>query len=251
MEHSQRYDRMEEFVDVCKKLWASVDADAFVWDAATGLVADPTKVRAINHVGRFFKVKGPLSVPPSPQGRPVLIQAGGSARGIRAAAKFVDHVFGAGKGIPLMAEQRAHLDAALQAEGRDPREVGIIWATKVVVAETEDAAARIKQRLIADVPPEAVGVWLSHNTGFDMSTLPPRFSLRELRFQESRAGPTLWKHGSTHRRFVSGRRGAVRSAGAVCGTPGRGKDGSWAETVRSARWPYFRRSCGGPGRPPG
>ncbi len=146
----------------------------------TGIVADPAKVRAINHVGRFFKVKGPLSVPPSPQGRPVLIQAGGSPRGIRTAARFVDHVFGAGKGIRLMAEQRADLDAALTAEGRDPQAVGIIWSTKVIVAETEAEAARAKERLIADVPTEAVGVWLSHNTGFDMSTLPPRFSLREL-----------------------------------------------------------------------
>ena len=89
-------------------------------------------------------------------------------------------MFGAGKGIKLMAEQRAHMDAALIAEGRDPQQVGILWATKVIVAETEAEAARHKERLIADVPTEAVGVWLSHNTGFDMSTLPPRFTLREL-----------------------------------------------------------------------
>lgn len=180
VDHNERYDRMEEFIDVCKKLWASVDADAFVWDAKTGIVADPAKVRPVNHVGRFFKVKGPLSVPPSPQGRPVLIQAGGSPRGVAASAKFVDHVFGAGKGLPLMAEQRRHLDEALVKEGRDPSQVGIVWATKVIVAETEAEAARLKERLIADVPMEAVGAWLSHNTGFDMSTLPPRFSLREL-----------------------------------------------------------------------
>ncbi len=180
MEHGQRYDRMEEFIDVCKKLWASVDHDAFVWDPVTGIVADPSKVRPINHVGKFFKVKGPLSVPPSPQGRPVLVQAGGSPRGVRASAKFVDHVFGAGKGLKLMAEQRVNLDDALRAEGRDPEPVGILWATKVTVADTEAEAVRLKERLIADVPQEAVGAWLSHNTGFDMSTLPPRFSLREL-----------------------------------------------------------------------
>ena len=180
VEHATRYDRMEEFIDVCKKLWASVDKDAFVWDPVTGIVADPTKVRPINHEGKFFKVKGPLSVPPSPQGYPVLVQAGGSPRGVRTSAKFVDHVFGAGKGVKLMAEQRENLDQALRNEGRDPQQVGIIWATKVTVAETETDAKRLKERLIADVPMEAVGVWLSHNTGFDMSTLPPRFSLREL-----------------------------------------------------------------------
>jgi alkanesulfonate monooxygenase SsuD/methylene tetrahydromethanopterin reductase-like flavin-dependent oxidoreductase (luciferase family) len=110
----------------------------------------------------------------------VLIQAGGSPRGIRAAAHFVDHVFGASKSLKLMAEQRRDLDAALLAEGRDPAAVGIIWATKLIVAETRREAEAMRECLIADVPAEAVGVWLSHNTGFDMSTLPPRFSLREL-----------------------------------------------------------------------
>jgi FMN-dependent oxidoreductase (nitrilotriacetate monooxygenase family) len=180
MEHSQRYDRMDEFMDVCRALWASVEPDAFEWDRETGRVADPAKVRAINHVGKFFKVKGPLSVPPSPQIVPVLIQAGGSPRGTRTAARFVDHIFGARKPIPAMAKQRAEVDAALTAEGRDPAKVGIIWSTQIMVGETEAEAKRMKERLIDRVPREAVGVWLSHNTGFDMSTLPPRFSLREL-----------------------------------------------------------------------
>src|SRR5438046_2312331 len=171
---------MEEIIEVCKALWSSVDADAFVWDRLNDLVANPAKVRPINHVGRFFKVKGPLSVVPSPQGHPVLIQASGSKRGIRAAAGFVDHVFGAGKGIQLMAQQRRDMDAAVRERGRDPEKVGIIWATKVIVGETEDEAKAMRERLIADVPMEVVGVWLSHNTGFDMSTLPPRFSVREL-----------------------------------------------------------------------
>ena len=110
----------------------------------------------------------------------MLIQAGGSPRGIETASGFVDHVFGAGKGIKLMAQQRRDLDAALLRRGRDPEAVGIIWATKAIVGETETAAKAEREALIADVPPEAVGVWLSHNSGFDMATLPDRFSLREL-----------------------------------------------------------------------
>ena len=110
----------------------------------------------------------------------MLIQAGGSPARDTGRGGFVDHVFGAGKGIPLMAQQRRDIDAALRERGRDPEQVGIIWATKVMVGETEDEAKAMRERLIADVPAEAVGVWLSHNTGFDMSTLPPRFSLREL-----------------------------------------------------------------------
>jgi FMN-dependent oxidoreductase (nitrilotriacetate monooxygenase family) len=180
MEHGRRYDRMEEFMAVCMALWASVEPDAFVWDGENGIVADPAKVRAINHAGEFFKVKGPLSVPPSPQGYPVLIQAGGSPRGVDVSAGFVDHVFGANKGLKLMAKQRADLDAALVRRGRDPAAVGIIWATKIIVGETEAEATAMREKLIANVPPEAVAVWLSHNTGFDMATLPPRFSLKEL-----------------------------------------------------------------------
>jgi alkanesulfonate monooxygenase SsuD/methylene tetrahydromethanopterin reductase-like flavin-dependent oxidoreductase (luciferase family) len=110
----------KEFIAVCRALWSSVGPEAFVRDRLNGLVADPAKIRPINHVGRFFKVKGPLSVVPSPQGHPVLIQAGGSKRGIWAAAGFVDHVFGAGKGIRLMAQQRCDIDAALRERGRDP-----------------------------------------------------------------------------------------------------------------------------------
>src|SRR5208337_4714686 len=62
VDHNERYDRLEEFIDVCRALWTSVAPDAFVWDRKTGIVADKAKVHAINHVGKFFKVKGPLSV---------------------------------------------------------------------------------------------------------------------------------------------------------------------------------------------
>jgi FMN-dependent oxidoreductase (nitrilotriacetate monooxygenase family) len=169
MEHGQRYDRMDEFMQVCMALWDSVEPDAFEWNTKTGVVANRDKVKPINHVGKYFKVKGPLSVPPSPQHRPVLIQAGGSPRGIRTAAKFVDHIFGANKGIPLMAQQRQEMDEALVAEGRDPSEVGIVWATKVIVGETEQEAKALRERLIAHVPDDAVGVWMSHNSGLDVS----------------------------------------------------------------------------------
>lgn len=180
MDHNSRYERLEEFMDVCRALWESVEPDAFLWDRASGAVANPAKVHPIHHAGRFFKVRGPLNVVPSPQGRPVVIQAGGSPRGTRAAAHVADHVFGATKALPLMTKQRQELDAALRDEGRDPESVGIIWSIRLVIGETQEAAEGMRERLIAGVPREAVGVWLSHNTGFDMSTLPPRFTLQEL-----------------------------------------------------------------------
>jgi FMN-dependent oxidoreductase (nitrilotriacetate monooxygenase family) len=194
--HDARYDRLEEFIDVCRKLWSSVDPDAFIWNPLTGQVADPAKVRPIDHVGKFFKVKGPLSVVPSPQGRPVIIQAGGSPRGTRAAAHVADHVFGLLKSIPLMARQREDLDAALIAEKRDPQQVGILWSSRAIVGETQAEAEALRESLISDVPLEAAGVWLSHNTGYDMSQLPDRFSLAELqqRIVAANASPVGFVH---------------------------------------------------------
>jgi FMN-dependent oxidoreductase (nitrilotriacetate monooxygenase family) len=196
VDHETRYERLEEFIEVCRKLWSSVDPDAFIWNRTVGQVADPSKVRPIDHVGTFFKVKGPLSVVPSPQGHPIVIQAGGSPRGTRAAARVADHVFGLMKALPLMAKQRDDLDQALVAEGRDPRQVGILWSSRAIVGETESEARELRESMIADVPREAVGVWLSHNTGYDMSQLPDRFSLAELqqRIVAANASPVGFVH---------------------------------------------------------
>ncbi len=180
MEHGSRYDRMEEFVDVCRKLWDSAEPDAMLWDHATGRVGDPSKVHGVSHAGRFFKVEGPLNTPPSPQGRPVLIQAGGSPRGVRASAYVADHVFGADMPLALQVKQRAALDEALIALGRDPSAVGILWQTPIVVAETEREAQAQRDRLLTVVPAEAVGAYLSYNAAYDFSTLPARFTLRQL-----------------------------------------------------------------------
>lgn len=197
MEHNSRYDRMEEFIDVCKALWESVAPDAFIWDHDTGIVADPAKVHPIDHVGKFFKVRGPLNVVPSPQHRPVLIQAGSSPRGIKASAHFADHVFASSQALNLRLRHRRELDAALIAEGRDPAGVGILWGISLVVAESEQEALARKERILDMVPRgEAVGAYLSHNAGYDFSQLPARFTLQQLNEQiaASNASPVGFVH---------------------------------------------------------
>jgi FMN-dependent oxidoreductase (nitrilotriacetate monooxygenase family) len=201
MSHDARYERMEEFVDVCRLLWDSVEPDAMLWDHASGVVGDPAKVRPVEHVGKFFKVRGALNTPPSPQGRPVLVQAGGSARGIRAAAYVADMAFGADMPLGLQVKQRAALDAALTALGRDPQSVGIVWQQPVVVAETEQEAKAQRERLLTAIPLEGAGVYLSHNSGYDFSTLPDRFTLAELhaRIVASQASPVGFVRELAHR----------------------------------------------------
>jgi FMN-dependent oxidoreductase (nitrilotriacetate monooxygenase family) len=181
MEHNSRYDRMEEFVQVCKALWASVEPDAFVWERETGVVIpDPTKVRPINHAGNFFKVKGPLSCVPSPQGRPVLIQAGGSPRGIKASAQFADCIFAALKPRKMNIKHREELDTQLKAAGRDSSKVGILWDLILVVGETSEEAKRRKEQLLTSIPFEAAGAFISHQSGYDFSKISARFKLKDL-----------------------------------------------------------------------
>jgi alkanesulfonate monooxygenase SsuD/methylene tetrahydromethanopterin reductase-like flavin-dependent oxidoreductase (luciferase family) len=185
---------------VCNALWESVAPDAFVWDRATGIVADPDKVRAINHVGRFFSVKGPLACVPSPQIKPVIVQAGASPRGIKASANFADHIFAASPDIPSQVRHRTQLDAELKAQGRDPEKVGMVWDVVLIVGETEADAKRRHAQLLNAIPLEAVGAFLSHNVGYDLSKLPNTFTVAEINAEitKSNASPVSFMHMTSH-----------------------------------------------------
>lgn len=181
MDHDLRYERMEEFVDVCRALWDSVAPDAIVRDRSTGRFADPEKVHPIDHEGRFFTVKGPLASVPGPQYHPLIVQAGNSPRGIAASARFADLVFGFGGNLAGQQRHRKLLDEALLAEGRDPEHVGILWATQVIVGRTKAEASARCEAVHEFWNEEAVATYLSHNAGYDFSTLPVSFRLGELR----------------------------------------------------------------------
>jgi alkanesulfonate monooxygenase SsuD/methylene tetrahydromethanopterin reductase-like flavin-dependent oxidoreductase (luciferase family) len=89
-------------------------------------------------------------------------------------------VFGQGGPLDGMVRRRRALDAALTAAGRDAAEVGILWDLQFIIAETEDEARRKREQMGAALPREAAGAYLSHNAGFDFSTLPERFVLGDL-----------------------------------------------------------------------
>ena len=91
--HAERYDRADEFVEVVLGLWDGWDDDAEVADKASGVHTDPAKIHAIEHHGRHFSVRGPLTVGRSEQGRPVIVQAGSSGPGIALAAAYAEAVF--------------------------------------------------------------------------------------------------------------------------------------------------------------
>ena len=93
MDHELRYQRAEVFVDVVKGLWDCWEDGALVADKASGVYIDDSKIRPLDHKGRFFQVKGPMSIARCPQGHPVIIQAGGSPSGLELAARTADVVF--------------------------------------------------------------------------------------------------------------------------------------------------------------
>jgi alkanesulfonate monooxygenase SsuD/methylene tetrahydromethanopterin reductase-like flavin-dependent oxidoreductase (luciferase family) len=109
-------------------------------------------------------------------------------------------IFGASKPLDLQIRHRQELDAALIAEGRDPSEVGILWDLLVVVGETEAEAQARRELLLTSVPMEAAGAFLSHQSGYDFSTLPARFSLLELNEQIAATGasPVGFIHRLAH-----------------------------------------------------
>src|SRR5919199_1098987 len=92
-EHDFRYEIAQEFVDVVRGLWDCWQDGAIVADKATGTYLDETKVRRLNHRGRFFQVQGPINTSRSPQGHPVIIQAGGSEAGVELAGRAAHLVF--------------------------------------------------------------------------------------------------------------------------------------------------------------
>ncbi len=191
MPHAERYERMAEFVAVCKALWHSVAPDAIVRERERGRFADPKKVHAIDHRGTHFTVKGPLSAVPSPQIEPVLVQAGGSPAGIQTSAQFVELAFGFGGSVAAQQKYRESLDAAVAAAGRDPLSVGVLWATQLIVGRTAAEADERRRSVLSFWNEEAVGAHISHNAGFDFSTLPARFHLGDLadRIRAAEASP--------------------------------------------------------------
>jgi FMN-dependent oxidoreductase (nitrilotriacetate monooxygenase family) len=142
VEHDLRYEMADEFVDLISKLWESWDADAIVMDAERKTFVDHEKVRAIDFRGRFFASRGPLNTARPPQGKPVLVQAGGSPQGRHFASKHMDSVIAAVSTIPEMIEFRTDLRRRVAAQGRDPDRCKIMFVIAPTLGETEDEARR-------------------------------------------------------------------------------------------------------------
>ena len=184
----QRYDRADEVLEACFALWNSWDADAFVGDKASGVLADPAKVHYANYRGRWISTRGPLSIPRSPQGRPVIMQAGSSDRGRQFAARWAEMVFTIQSSRAAMGEFYDDIKARMQALGRAPQQCAILPAVTVVLGETQSIAEERAAYLDSLVDPELSLATSSSNLGADLTRLAPGAVLGTLQGNQGMRG---------------------------------------------------------------
>jgi FMN-dependent oxidoreductase (nitrilotriacetate monooxygenase family) len=168
-EHEERYDRAREFTNVVLGLWESWDADAFLYDKEGGLFFDPAKVRVLDHKGENFSVRGPLNVPRTPQGRPVLVQAGSSPTGRAFAAEFAEVIFTAHLTLADAQNFYADLKAKVAERGRDPDHVKVLPGLSCIVADTESEAQAKFDHLQSLIHPMVARELVGMTLGLDMS----------------------------------------------------------------------------------
>jgi len=170
--HDDRYERADEFMEVVLGHWGTWDADAIVLDKASGVFADPAKVRRLDHAGKWLRSRGPFTVPPSPQGHPVVIQAGQSGRGRRFAVQWAELIFAI---FPTKEYgQNACRDMQKEAAriGRDQASYTVAPAIYVTVGETASLAQE-KAGLIEELarPIDTLAL-LSEALNFDFASKP-------------------------------------------------------------------------------
>ncbi|MFG1462797.1 NtaA/DmoA family FMN-dependent monooxygenase [Xanthobacter sp. DSM 24535] len=219
-----RYEMADEYMEVVGKLFDSWDEDAIVLDRANGVYADPAKVRTIDHKGKYFQVRGPLNTVPSPQGRPVYVQAGASPRGRDFAALHADSIISVASGVAEMKKFRDDIRARAVKLGRDPNEIKVLFCITPTLGETEEEAKAKYQRQVSS--PHFINDTLSSLsaiTEIDFSIYDVDKPLPEKLVTNGESG-TLdkfqqWGSGKTVRELVVDGGGGLVSSVELIGTP--------------------------------
>lgn len=172
VERADRYERAFEFAEIVKGLWDSWADDAFPQDKASGRFLEPSRVRALNHAGKNFKVAGPLNAPRPPQGHPVVFSAGQSETGKELSACHADCVFAIEGTIERARVLYADLKGRLAKYGRARDSLKILSGVTIIVGETAAEAQRISDELDALVPTPVAIDYLSKMVGTKMQAYP-------------------------------------------------------------------------------
>ncbi|MCK8099465.1 LLM class flavin-dependent oxidoreductase [Bacillus sp. 2CMS4F] len=194
LEHHLRYQRAEEFVEAVKGLWDSWEEDAFIRNKETGEFFDKEKMHELNHKGNYFSVRGPLNVSRTPQGQPVIIQAGSSGDGKALAAKTAEVIFTAQNHLESAQEFYQSIKKQAAEFGRDPEKIAIMPGIFPVIADTEEEA-RAKYQELQDLIIPSVGLQILQNYlgGIDLSAYPLDGPLPKLDANASNAVKSRFK----------------------------------------------------------
>jgi FMN-dependent oxidoreductase (nitrilotriacetate monooxygenase family) len=157
LDYDTRYERAAEFVEVVKGLWDSWEDDALLYDRASGVFYDESRMHLLNHQGKHFQVKGPLNVAGMPQGRPVLFQAGAAGQGRDIAAATADVVYSAAADITVAKTYYDDVKARMAAHGREPHQLKIMPGVRIVVGRIR-AEAQAKLEQLQDLLDPMVGL---------------------------------------------------------------------------------------------
>lgn len=184
-ELAKRYEIAREFVEVVKKLWDSWEDDALLMDKERGFFFDPKKLHVMKHEGAHFRLEGPLSVPRSPQGQPVLVQAGSSEDGKNLASSLAEVVFTLQREIG--GAQRFYRDIKQRAVsfGRQPEHVVVMPGVMPVIGRTRQEAQDRYEQLQSLILPEAGLLALSQLMGMDLTHLDVEAPLPDIHLPPS------------------------------------------------------------------
>jgi FMN-dependent oxidoreductase (nitrilotriacetate monooxygenase family) len=171
LDYETRYERAHEFVEVVTGLWDSWDEDAFLLDKESGVFYDERKMHVLNHVGKHFSVRGPLSVRRSPQGRPILVQAGVSEPGQQMAAEYCDMVFMAKNDLKSAQDYYSSVKDRLERFGRKRSDLLMMLGLTPIVGRTREEAREKYEQLEALIDP-IVGLSMLYRSFGDLSHLP-------------------------------------------------------------------------------
>jgi len=184
----ERYDRADEMLEACFALWNGWEENAFVLDKKNGVLADPSKVHYANYEGRWIRTRGPLSIPRSPQGHPVIMQAGSSDRGRDFAARWAEVIFTVQRAEADMREFYADIKTRMEKRGRRPEECAILPGISVVLGETESIARERAAYLDSLIDPELNRASTSSNLGADITRLKDGVTLESLQGNQGMKG---------------------------------------------------------------
>ncbi|MBJ6360215.1 LLM class flavin-dependent oxidoreductase [Paenibacillus sp. GCM10012307] len=163
--HDDRYKIAEEFIDVVKGLWDSWEEDAFIRNKETGQFYDPDKVHLLNYEGEFFQVRGPLNIGRTPQGHPVLFQAGASLPGQELAARTAEAIFSHKKSFEDARSYYQELKGRMAKYGRKENELLILQGISPIIGRTQEEADEKADKLEATVIQEQALRFLSGYVG--------------------------------------------------------------------------------------